>query len=178
MGRKCQALAEEKKGDIEKNCAAENIRDYCKLTCHNCGDDVCFDNDDEKFDVNHSSGKDKGCDWKNDNDDERFDVNHSSGKPKGCVWLRNQNTACEQAEICEIFTDAKNICKETCDIKDTCDFGCTSAFPTTVSPTTSFPTTSFPTTSFPTTSSSPTTLSPTTSSPTTLSPTTFSPTFF
>merc|ERR1712160_111649 len=155
MGRKCQALAEEKKGDIEKNCAAENIRDYCKLTCHNCGDDVCFDNDDEKF-----------------------DVNHSSGKPKGCVWLRNQNTACEQAEICEIFTDAKNICKETCDIKDTCDFGCTSAFPTTVSPTTSFPTTSFPTTSFPTTSF-PTTSSPTTSSsPTTLSPTTFSPTFF
>merc|ERR1712160_151886 len=155
MGRKCQALAEEKKGDIEKNCAAENIRDYCKLTCRNCGDDVCFDND-----------------------DERFDVNHSSGKPKGCVWLRNQNTACEQAEICEIFTDAKNICKETCDIKDTCDFGCTSAFPTTVSPTTSFPTTSFPTTSSPTTSSSPTTLSPTTSSPTTLSPTTFPPTFF
>merc|ERR1711865_450849 len=53
------------------------------------------------------------CDCKNDKDDEKFDVNHSSGKPKGCVWLRNNFD--EQAERC-VDSDAKKICKNTCDI--------------------------------------------------------------
>merc|ERR1719162_2103107 len=38
-GKKCRHLAEENKITIRKNCADEIIRDYCKLTCDNCGDD-------------------------------------------------------------------------------------------------------------------------------------------
>ena len=51
---------------------------------------------------------------------KRFDVNHYSGKHKGCIWLRNHEE--EQAEKC-VNSDAKLICKNTCDI------GCDSAAP-------------------------------------------------
>jgi len=98
-GRKCKSLAQEKEITIEKNCADEIIRDYCKLTCDNCGDDSaapsisvtapdCFDIEGEKF-----------------------DVNHSSGKPKGCNWLRNHPD--EIPEKC-VDSHAKKICKKTC----------------------------------------------------------------
>merc|ERR1711957_1160975 len=124
--RKCKSLAKENDITIIKNCADKIIRDYCKLTCDNCGDDSAA----PSISVSASpsiSVTVPGC---FDNDDEKFNVNHSSGKPKGCVWLRNNFD--EQAERC-VDSDAKKICKNTCDI------GCTTSSLTTSSPMTSSP---------------------------------------
>merc|ERR1711957_638094 len=87
-----------------------------------------------------------------DNDNIRFDVNHSSGKPKGCKWLRNHPD--EIPEKCVEGTGAYLNCKNTCDSCTTSSP--TTSSPTTSSPTTfartssptTFATTSSPTTGF------------------------------
>ena len=108
------ALAKENDIIIKKNCADEIIGDYCKLTCDNCGDDSAA----PSISVSAApsiSVTAPGC---FDIEGERFDVNHSSGKHKGCIWLRNNLD--EQAKLC-VFSDAKLICKKTCDIG--CELG-------------------------------------------------------
>ena len=107
-GKKCRHLAEEKDITIKKNCADEIIGDYCKLTCDNCGDDSAA----PSISVSAApsiSVTAPGC---FDIEGERFDVNHSSGKHKGCIWLRNHPD--EIPEKC-VDSAAKLICKNTCD---------------------------------------------------------------
>ena len=108
---KCRNLAKENDIIIKKNCADEIIGDYCKLTCDNCGDDSAA----PSISVSAApsiSVTAPGC---FDNDNIRFDVNHSSKKHKGCIWLRNHPA--EIAEKC-VDSDAYLNCKNTC---DSCD---------------------------------------------------------
>merc|ERR1712238_476548 len=75
-GKKCRNLAKESGANIEESCDNDMVNEgltvanYCKATCDNCGDDSAAssisvtepkcdatDNDNIKFDVNHSSKK-------------------------------------------------------------------------------------------------------------------------
>jgi len=109
--KKCKDLAKENKETIVFACkngaVIDNglilIEDFCTVTCDNCGissapsisfiEPECYDNDNVRFSVGHSSGKDKGC-----------------------VWLRNHPA--EIAKCCAVGNGGYLNCKETC---DSCD---------------------------------------------------------
>jgi len=82
------------------------VANYCKATCDNCGDDSAAPS---------ISVTEPKCDA-TDNDNIKFDVNHSSGKDKGCEWLRNHPT--KITKHCKVGKGAYLNCKETC---ESCD---------------------------------------------------------
>ena len=111
-GKKCRNLAKESGANIEECCVNDMVNEgltvanYCKATCDNCGDDSAAPS---------ISVTEPKCDA-TDNDKIKFDVNHSSGKDKGCKWLRNHLS--KIAECCEVGKGAYLNCKKTC---ESCD---------------------------------------------------------
>ena len=114
-GKKCRNLAKESGANIEESCDNDMVNEgltvanYCKATCDNCGDDSA---------ASSISVTEPKCDA-TDNDNIKFDVNHSSKKKtklKGCKWLRNHSA--KIAECCEVGKGAYLNCKETC---ESCD---------------------------------------------------------
>jgi len=114
-GKKCRHLAKESGANIEESCDNDMVNEgltvanYCKATCDNCGDDSA---------ASSISVTEPKCDA-TDNDNIKFDVNHSSKKKtklKGCKWLRNHSA--KIAECCEVGKGAYLNCKETC---ESCD---------------------------------------------------------
>ena len=109
--RECKHLADENAATIKERCTDDNmigsiVFNYCKATCDNCGDDSAAPS---------ISIIEPECDA-TDNDNIKFDVNHSSTKLKGCKWLRNHPS--NIAECCEVGKGAYLNCKETC---ESCD---------------------------------------------------------
>merc|ERR1712238_272913 len=111
-GKKCRNLAKESGANIEESCDNDMVNEgltvanYCKATCDNCGDDSA---------ASSISVTEPKCDA-TDNDNIKFDVNHSSKKDKGCKWLRNHLS--KIAECCEVGKGAYLNCKKTC---ESCD---------------------------------------------------------
>ena len=109
-GKKCKHLADENEFTIKNNCAnvimdsGLCVADYCKVTCDNCDDDSA---------VPSISVTEPKCD-PTDNDNIRFDVNHSSGNQKGCKWLRKRGNVARITECCETDKDTYLHCKNTC----------------------------------------------------------------